>query len=341
MLAQKETPALSAPVQPVTYVPVRARGVARNTLVREAAPGSPEYAFAGAGGNNKCVRRFYMQWGQNPAVIWNAAKDFLGLSSIRIDPNMGKKFVSRTIPCDNPNFLLAPPPPTVDPSFYYAESMPQVAGDVPAYQDSNKVGTFDEAKLTVVYSTMPYGILTDGELAAATGTYADESSLLRYVSFEEKTGGYYQTIPLAGALKWVPDGKDMVMKKGVILPEGDLHITWHQIPIAAYPNTAIAACVKASNNAPLGNPNSLVGAIPTGQLVCLWPQKQLVKLTDGTWGLNVHYFFKRYPQGANSFYRFQAAPGVSGFQPATFTGAAGGAQLFPPADFNALFQPEP
>jgi len=319
-------------VKPVVYDNLRVRGEPRWTQVREGVPGSPEYAFSTDSG--RCARHYYVNWHTNdPGFVWQVAKDFLGYSEVKVD-GYGNKYISRVIPHDHPHF----------PNYFYADSISRISGDIPIGRDSGKVAVYDEAHVTVSYSAPMHKVLTDAELMTAAGSsWPDESSLRRYVVFQTRPSGYYQTLPFANALYWVSDTgpyEPVTNKVVTLLPEGDLAVMWHQIPWTAVPWTAIYDLMGKCNEGTFGYSGSMIGVIGAQKLVCLAPEINPIRLVNGEYGANIVYRFKHFPNGANHFYYFRRGTAGS-WRQTSYTGQANGDKLYPPGDFRRLFRPEP
>jgi len=240
----------------------------------------------------------------------------------------------------------------------------------PARADAFGVQSFDEALIHVSYSQPPFPILTDVDLQSASGrNFPDEGTLLRYVSVDQQTGAKYQTIPAFGNLMWtfrnsgvpgstIADPQDggprpkspVIFKNAMILFEGDIVLTWHEVPLEAFPISAITALVGRTNRYAFGHPDSVLGTIPAQTLVCGPPKRKLRRLRNGRFGYDISYLFKYYPQGANHNF-WMGVGGKSGYYPFA-ADPEGTMPLFPldgPGDslknpnkftFEDLFRPE-
>lgn len=328
------------------YFPITVLGEERLTRIAETNDGtSPDYDFGEDYGQSS--RTFYTAWEQNDdSLSQQIRNDILGYTYIAAEG--GVKYLARTSPIGHPDY----------PETMHASSV-RISGrkGTPDGRSNTGVQQFDEALLSVSYSQLPYQIYSDRELKAITGTFPDEGSLLRFVSLDQQTAAKYQTIPAFGNLVWdiaagapgalAPDGKpqSLTLKATTILFEGDVVITWHEVPYDAYPISAINHLVGKTNSSPFGHPLSIPGVYPAKTLVCGPPRKKMRRLRDGSLGFDITYAFKYYPLGANTF--FYAGPlADTGYYPAR---NINGSLLYPldgvgkamGATFEDLFRPEP
>jgi len=307
-------------------------GTVRPTRYRERNENSPNYNWDDEGSSSD--RTYYVPWGTDPNVMNVARQDFLGYSVT----SANRKYISRYIPHAHPDFPLE----------LYAKSV-SAQGTIPRGKDDEGVGTFTEACMRVGYQAPPYQILTDDILGQLLDGAPDESSLLRYCSFEMQTSAKFQTIPSTSPLKWAPragwpadngppPGQPVVNVRTVLLHEGDLQITWHQVPLDAIPVTAMSVCINRTNLYAFGNPESIAGTYPPMTLVCGVPRRKIIRMPNGLFAADITYVFKYYPQGANYFF-FMEEGKAAGYYPTSFD-PAGTQLLYRAVDFNDLFRPE-
>lgn len=326
-----------------TYVHVFDQaGAERPTEYRESNNGSPNYSFDEDSSSSE--RIYYSPWTTDPACLKQIRMDFLGYPSVASNLGSGAgKYISRYVPHAHPDFS----------NELYAKAI-SASPTVPRGQDDFGVGRGQEAMLRVTYQAPPYPILTDSELTGILGS-PDESSLLRFCSIDQQAAAKFQTIPSTSPIRWAPratfpadggpsPGTPVANTRAVLLFEGDLSVTWHQIPIAAYPKTAVKACIGSCNSGTFGNAASILGEVyAAGTLVCGTPKKKVIRLPNGEFGFDITYIFKWYPFGANSFYFMQEGK-TAGFYP-TMLDPAGTATpalfLYKSSAFNPLFRPEP
>jgi hypothetical protein len=275
------------------------------TPFEEVAQG-PEYSF---GESSRAERTYFVPWGLNNPngaayAAWYAAQDFLGWSEVVAAGTV--KYISRHIPHPLPGFNA----PQLN-GFFFAKDVTRWEGSRPIGEvraitwagDNETIGIADEAKMTVVYDSPMYQIMTDSQLSAITNGFPDESSLLRYIWMDVQPGGKIQTFKGFGVLRWDRDGAPMTNDFPVLLNEGELLVRWFQVPIPAYPLTAILSTVGKTNKYPFGLAGSIAGVYPAGTLVCLYPKVRLRKMVNGKFCADIDYKFKIYPNGANSFFR--------------------------------------
>lgn len=329
-------------IRPLThYKPIVVRGDERNTAVAETNDGSsPSYEFGEDSGHTS--RTFYTPWSENWEWVGNVRSDIIGSTTIKSTGKL-EKYLSRKIPFEHPNL----------PGTMFANNL-HISGrkGKPIGPDAEGVQYFDEAALNIGFSQFPYKFLTDEELTLLTSTYPDEGSLLRYVSIDQQTAAKVQTVPAFNNIVWdiargapaalAPNGKPqpLTTKATTLLFEGDLVLTWHEVPYEAVPKTAMAHLVGRTNFADFGHPASIVGTRPAGTLLCGVPKLKMRFLRDGNLGFDITYFFKFYPKGANSF--FYAGPLTDpGYYPAA---NINGSFVYPydglVTTFADLFRPE-
>lgn len=293
------------------------------------------------------------------------------------------RYLSRRVPMPYPAYRT-----TRDIGRYYmfADSVQYnpdtiVTGDTQfgsAYQDGvpQKLALYAEAYGTIGFSSRDYVIMDDDEMTtrqADNGLYPDiasvvplEYTLLRYVTGSMRPRAHYQSIPQFSVLKWNVDDAAMDNKSVVIIVEGDVQITWHQVPIEAYPKTAIDRLMGRTNLYPFGAREgplyNLLGTFGPGQLVCLAPTTKQYRMPNGEFALDITYNFQYFPRGSNTFYRVNLENQQIGWERAsrdgnsfldetvTYLDIANGvnplfgdpaALLYYPDNFDALFTPEP
>jgi hypothetical protein len=323
------------------------RNVPRFTWLAEKMPGSPIYSFSAT--EAKGSSKFYVAWDDEHNNLSQARLDFLGYSEgVSIDEAVenfgGKRFVRRIIPYEHPN----------EPDYLFADAIQKIEGDVPIgspSKDSSDVAMYDEALFDIQYSSRPFQVLTDKELQdrirllpGGGGLYPDESSLLRYVSIQTQGAGKTERIPPnAASLKWVGNPPDPPAARRpmnnscvVNLVEGQVQITWYQIPVEMVPWRSIFVCLGCTNE-------DALGPFPAKTLVLQVPKIGVpYRMATGEFAVDVLYNFLWKPFGANAFLRWDAISDdglTSGpqYQLATRDGTADGKGLFPVRLFNGLF----
>ena len=310
----------------------------RNTRVREDSANSGIYGGFGTGSGARMTRQFYCRQGvgSHGELPEQIARDFLGFSE---KAGAGSwSYIHRVIP----HFKTG-----IDTRRFYAEDIPLLK---PSQNSQGKdlfgLPASDEFEVTVTYSERLYRILSDAELmAVAGGPRPDESKLIRYVSREQQTAAVYQSLPNTTALVWSAagnpfNGTPVLNKKFVIFNEGDVFITWHDIPWDAIPWTAINACVGKTNEVALGgHVLTYVPKYDVETLICMAPMVKRRLSSLGLLAFDITYRFKYYPYGANNFYRWEGPDSTGSFWiPVRYSN---GSRLFALADFAALFKPEP
>lgn len=320
---------------PHTYTNISVRGEQRVTQVCESNDGStPDYDFGED--SARCYRKFYSPW---PSVLNQTRLDILG-QSFKETTATGQKYLSRFIPIPHPEPAWA--------EELFASHL-KISGTehTPENADAFGVQSFDEATLHVTYQSYPYTFLTNSELQVASGaTFPDEASLLRCVTIDQQTGAKHQTLPAFGPVVWVQGagaggptaGKPLTNTTTILLHEGDITLTWHDVPIECYPATTVAALIGKTNASAFGHANSVLGSRPAQTLVFGIPRLKLRRGRSGQLGYDVTYNLKYRPYGANKFY-FAELGKVGGFYSAAYD-RFGIFPVHPTADFNTAFRPE-
>ena len=310
------------------------------TLSEKVATNSPDYSVSNDGDN----RQTRMLWTPGN-TIKQAFIDILGYSSVSIDGS-GNKYVSRQIPMPDTRFA----------GVFYANRISHVGstpgdgattsgmGGAGQGYDADNVSLYDKVLLTVEYDSPRFAILTDQEMLDNSYTDSngnpDESKLVRYVEPDFQPVGKYQTLPAMAAIAWDSDQKPMTANAVVLLHEGDVEVIWKRVPLAAFPITAIKNTVGKTNTAAFGIAGSVIGILPAGSLVCCFPRIKWYRQITGSFVMDICYKFRFYPNGANSFYRYDVA--TPGFYAASRKGLGTDAsKIFKPTSYADLFKPEP
>lgn len=348
---------------PLTIKGQRPDGSARNpgprqTAVREITVKgreSPKYSFSSSKGT--AAAEYKMPWADLSNLqaanlqIFQAKRDFLGYSEpVYNNGNNGKVVgISRIIPYPHPQ----------DPNYLYADAISNIQGDVPLGIDSNNLAQYDEASMSVTFSSREYTIVDSGIF--------DEFKLQQYVTIKVEPTGRYERIPNPSAMRFynpqaqlVPGGTGVlsVMPGGnftgpvvsnaavFTIAEGEVFITWHQIPVEAIPWTAISTCVGCCDsdrdpNTALFNflADTYLGPIlqpSTGRnkpvFLCLVPKiSDPYPMVNGRFAVDIQYRFKYYPFGVNYFYNWNIAQFTLAGNTTT------GRLLYQAAHFNTLF----
>jgi hypothetical protein len=252
----------------------------------------------------------------------SAKNDFLGRASVVTDPVTLIKHLQRLIPYAHPTY----------PNFLYCDSVSDIAGLIGSGIGPDTVADYDEAKMKLNYVSYLFNIIDDFTLQHynQVGGYTQndgftEASLLRYMTPNWAPGGKFQTLPTQSALRWVTDQVPVVLSQVILLPEGDLSIQWEQVPIQALNMKAMMALIGKTNLYQFGmsHPLNLVSGLTTtepGTLVMLFPGVRLIRRPNGDFAYTVTLKFKKYPYGANCFFRYDALNRIAGWQQATIGG---------------------
>lgn len=324
---------------------------------REMGAGSPAIAFGG--GHQQVVRKLMLRWAidsvTNPAQpeLIISKPDGTGQTPGTFLPRVVTTFTGAPLFVDGPFPYISRQVPHEHSAFgsdnvftnyqfadgfLYAEQITG-AGDVCTGTDDLGNGQYDELAVNVSYTSRPYRIITDNQLAFESGTgLVDESTLLRYVSFQRQNASIYQTLPTTTTLVWANDpGTPVLNKKTVIFTEGDVLLTWHQVPATCIPYTAIDSLPWTTNSAPVGGmPRTIIPRFATGTLVYIGASFSFYRWHDSQFLADITHRFKHYPRGANVFYRWDDRTG-NPWQPIRFKS---GDPFVPSADHTLLFKPE-
>ena len=115
-----------------------------------------------------------------------------------------------------------------------------------------------------------------------------------------------------------------------LFPCEELTYVWRNVP--TIPQTAIDACMGCTNTG-VFDPNSRLrqGGYSGGTLICMAPQKQPRRTSQGLWVFDLIYKFIYKPGGVNKFPALDGNLYLGGF-------LAGPSLLFPGSNFATLFQ---
>jgi len=113
--------------------------------------------------------------------------------------------------------------------------------------DGSVLASYEKARLTVTYSSLPYDVLTDAEMLTGgytqdtvtpgvpDGVTPDESFLVRYVTRRPLPAVQMLTLR-GGVYKYVlPTAPTIVQGLNKTLPRVGLQLTWHNVPIDCVP----------------------------------------------------------------------------------------------------------
>lgn len=294
------------------------------TDFREAGDGSPEYSFGRD--RNRGARTLLVPWA-NPnvvvltpaAAIWQAAKDFLGFTTVATQPGIGTKYLSRTLPAIHPDFQAASGLGTKALSFLAATDIERIEGIRPRGQDANKVGQFNEAKVRVVYDGLPYNLMDDPTLQtfSSSSGFPDESTLLRYIYAWQEPSGQALKFKSLHPIQWTIRSQAMEQGMNVPVYMADVYVVWYQVPTEAVPSTAIRDTIGKTNAADFGvdvggvlthYPGQYGAPFPglykKGTFICETPKiEKPYRMANGFFATDITYHFKWMPNGANYFYR--------------------------------------
>jgi len=309
--------------------------------------GSPEEAF-NPRAESRATRAVWVPWTDRV----NACKAFLGWSEVKVNAGeyplapAGRKYIARHTPWPHPDW----PAQT-----FYAAEIGKIAGFTPDALGAGDVGTFQEADCTVNFAMLAKGnqIFEDATVVSDIAGHPSlgvpfDGYALRYMEFESRAVGKYQTIPAASGLKW-SDGRAATMGAFVNLFEAEVTVLWRQVPRTGYNFAAMLGCVGKTNSrdwpstapAAAGTARSYLLPFAAGNLLWGVPQANPVRQGDGSWCYDVTLRLKWFPNGANKFYRPPAA--ASGTAPAWPGGydtlLANGVPLFASTDYDLAFIP--
>lgn len=324
------------------------------TAFAERAVESPSFSFGEQRDNAQ--RQYYIPWINSSsgavAAVWQAAKDFLGYTTVQTAPSDVRgtvsRYLNRLIPHPLPSTSLQPQRQvgTLADGFtawQFAKDITRIDVSREAGVDGARVGQGREALMTVVYSAFPYNIFTDKLLSDTVAAYSlltsddptaapmrgsslaggfpDEALMTRYIYSYFEPGGRFQAFKGFSTVNFDRDLAPLVWEENVLLNDGDLFVTWYQVPTEAVPMTAIQNCIGKTNRfafnlglgTGIGSGPSALGVIPPGKLICAVPKfDKPYRMVNGAFATNINYRFKWKPFGANFFYRPNPPKGVSG-----------------------------
>lgn len=187
-------------------------------------PVSPEEEYRTDG--TQAVRTYLCEWEERQM----AARALIGFP--RIKGTGSGRWLYRKVPHHCEDFLNESGQP-----YLYATQIPKCVGyGVPTQGPmiSNQDAAIHRyAKLTVLYETLTYDILEDSEVTTRDGNGNPfEAGIERYVTPQVGPQAQYLTLP-QGAFNFVGLGTPVLGQPGLIVPNYDFSLTWHQIPQAA------------------------------------------------------------------------------------------------------------
>lgn len=217
---------------------------------------------------------------------------------------------------------------------------------------------YESADIVATFETLPYkvGTLVDGTVDQTGVTPADETA--RYATMMMR-GGVEQVNAKPGIYSWQynptlivgPPSQFVPFVIPVQVPYGDIEIILYQWPVAAYPQTAITACLGRVNadTQPLPQCPIPWNDAEAETLVLLGAFPEPGFFPDGTRYVNIHYYMRSQeledttsdlgPGVSNIGWNVFPAPDGTFLRVSLVGNATLGA--FQTADFSGLFLPEP
>jgi hypothetical protein len=214
-------------------MPIQFRGI----TYTEHIPGSPQEVLE----NDRAqVTRVYdCAWADRQTF----ADKLLGYPSVKTATDNTTKYISRVIPDAHPDFLNASGQP-----WLFATRVTRIEGIGFRGKNANVVPVYDTARLTVLYESLTYEVLSDQDLQSQGNTnFPDEATLRRYVTKYPKAYTEFVTLR-PGTLQWV-DTTPAPMNVGFPFIVGAMMIdyVWHLVPKQNAPIAAIKAALGTVN----------------------------------------------------------------------------------------------
>lgn len=311
---------------------------------------------ASYGWNDSTVTRVY----DVPWINWPAA-----VTALLGYPEHSALYVIRHVPHTYPLTNI-----TDFRRFLYATKVTSVVGLTPtgnttanAYQGDGgqTVGTFNTARLTVQYTTLPFDILSDAEMAAGasysgtTGTgfqlngHAIEYGWKRYITKLVRPTGQFITLPqtVNGSIsyKWVDTTSTLEQGVSKLINPAYLQVTWHQVPEQSVPSKLINDGSGGYIEVYLGKVNSLIfNNMPIGTLLYTAAELKPYRDPNGQRIFDITYTFK-YFRPSTKGHQALFKPTSAAWIEVTTDGATNlvtqtaGKSIYDWADFRDLFQP--
>lgn len=189
----------------------------------------------------------------------------------------------------------------------YASTVTKTEHRTQKEQGASGGPTYERAYLSVTYEGLPYEVATDLEAYNSGYATVDESGMRRFVSIvpDYKTRmllterGSYEWADLTNPTIGQTPRRVMYSKQPLPLNEIEYTITWHQIPYANIPWTAIEEGCNSSNQYAYG-PGNRWGV---GKMLFrgLATQPKLGWLPSGVRSADLAYKFTYQKSGVNSF----------------------------------------
>src|SRR5262245_46150519 len=181
---------------------------------------------------SRSTRTLWLDW----LTRQQSVAQLLGYSFLAVDGPTGLLYVSRLIPQPHPDWPNFP---------FYASEASELIGELPRGRSPGDVGSFDEARTTLTYTSRKYQVRTDAEtqalLPAGVGINQIEAFFLRYVEINERPASGYQTLPPNCALVWASDGAPASMMNFVITHHTMITVIWREVPLEAYREYQVGA----------------------------------------------------------------------------------------------------
>ena len=237
----------------------------RSTEFRERRVGSPIANFQP--GSSSSVRSYFLQGqllSESGARAMPNPYEFIGWTDVTRDlVTVGNPFYfTRIIPHRNPEY----PSHFTDAvmNFRGSPSFPVGVTGLDGKtrgrgQGVESTPAFSQWEAQVRYSQRPYQIFTDAE-AASMGAggfvggipFVNEHTLIRFCETKLLPVNRWQTVPALSGIKWVNPPSygakaGVTLKSGFLIPEGDLSVTWYQVPSQLINHKAIDRCVGSTN----------------------------------------------------------------------------------------------
>ena len=255
-------------------------------------PVSPEMEFRDDG--TTVTRTYLIPWTSYRQV----AADVLGYPEI--ETKHARQYISRNLPDAFPELANSLGNP-----YLFATAIKSVQGlgvpDGGNMQSQSDVAVYKYARVSVVYETLTYEILSDKQMVNAglvdRWGNPDESTLRRYVTKVIKPSAEYLSLP-QGSFQYVvasaPAGLAVIGQPGKITPVYDMSLTWHHVP-----REAIGSLLY---NAGLTTPvlDQAIGKVNVkpfagcmaGTLLCMPPDIRPIRSPLGDRIYDVEYRFK-------------------------------------------------
>lgn len=227
----------------------------------------------------------------------------------------------------------------------FCTDVERVEGMAPiAYNAALTEHAYEKAKITFIYSSLMYGVMSDHEMLAEG---AGEDSLLRYVTKATRPSAEFLTLPF-GSYRYVTAPKTPIVgSNGKLVVSAEVHFTWHGIPFNVQPIGWTSYLGSVNETAFVDE--SVNRTYQAGTLLFTSSERRPYRQLTGALCFDYDYKFRHFEArnsdntfvgGHNYLLRFKTigTPDEPVYDLATHTGNVGGKTIYRSAEHHNLFK---